>query len=165
MATRVIPEFSVDGQRLAMAMREVPVDGVISYADLSALISRNVQREGRSALMSARRQLQRDERMIFDAVKNVGIKRLTDSLVVSTSQSALRHINRTSRKGMGRLVCVDYQNLTREEMVRHNTSLSLLSVFYEVTKVKSVRQIECVVAVTQKVLRLEETLELFRVVP
>lgn len=161
---RVIPEFSVDGRRLAERLNAVPIDTIISYAELSGVILRNVQKEGRSALDSARRQLQRESKMVFAPVKNVGLKRLTDSAVVLTSQSTMRHINRSAKRGVQRLSCVqNFDGLTKEEMVRHNTSMSLLGVFYEITKAKSIRQIEAVVAVTQRVLPLADTLKAFRI--
>ena len=160
---KVIPEFSVDGQRLAGALRLAPFDAMISYEDLSILIGRNVQKEGRSALSSARRQLQREAAMIFEPVKNVGMKRLTDSAIVATSQSSLRRINRTARRGAQRLGCVsNFAGLSKEEMVRHNTSMSLLGVFFEITKVQGVKRIEAAVAVAQRTLPLAQTLDAFR---
>ena len=164
MTTTIIPQFSVDGQRLAGRLRLLPIDGVLPYSELSALIGRNVQKEGRSALTSARRQLQREAAMIFEPVKNVGLKRLTDSAIVATSQHSLRHINRSARRGAQRLSCVsNFSALSKEEMVRHNTSMSLLGVFYEITKIQGIKRIEAVVAVVQKTLPLAQTLDAFRI--
>jgi len=160
---KTIPEFSVDGHRLAEILRQTPVDGLVSYADLSTSIKRNVQKEGRSALSSARRQMQREAAMVFEPVRNVGMKRLNDCDIVRTSQSSIKHINRTARRGVTRLACVsNYAGLSREEMIRHNTAMSLLGMFHEITKVKNVKQIEAVVAVAQRTLPLAQTLEAFR---
>ncbi len=42
--------------------------------------------------------LQREHAMVFAPVKGVGLKRLSDSAIVGTSQGTMRHIHRTARR-------------------------------------------------------------------
>lgn len=158
----LIPELSHDTETLAACLRTVPVGGTVSYETLSGLIRGNVQQGARHLLDSARRIVQREEQAVFGTIRGVGLKRLTDTDKARTGGASLQRINRTSRRGIQILSCVqDFDKLDLNDKVKHNAYLSILAVFYEVSRPKSVRRIEGAVAVMQKQLPFTDTLRAF----
>src|SRR5262245_5379089 len=156
----LIPETSADTEALAACLRTVPVQGTISYMLLSKQIGRDVQSEARHLLATARRILLREDQVVFGAVRDVGLKRLGDRELVLSGGAFLSHINRTAARGVRTLTCVqDFAQLPLTDQVKQNTALSLLAVFYEVSKAKGVRRIENAVTVMQKQLPFADTLK------
>lgn len=161
---RVIPEISADGQRLAQRLAHSQPGDIIPYQELSLIIHRNVQREGRSAMDCARKYALRDEQALFECIRGVGLKRLTDEEIVKVGPSHIKRIHSASRRGILKLSSIrDFTKLNERDQIRHNTAMSLLGVFFEVSRVKSIRRIEAAVAVVQKKLPLEDTLRAFGV--
>lgn len=132
---------SADAVTLARAMREIKVGEVVTYQQLSQTIARNVTREAQAALHTARGIVQREDRMVFDAVRGVGLKRLNDEEIVDLSDKARDHIRRTSRRTAKKLTCVDYDGMSRDKQVKHNTALSMLGVFMAMATEKSTRRL------------------------
>lgn len=158
----VIPELSADSISLVNHLRTLQPGQQCSYSELTVLIRRNVQKEARGCLETARRILQREEQIVFAPIRGVGLKRLTDGEITKTGTETLQRINRASRRGVHKLTCVkDFNQLTNEEKVRHNAALSVLGVFYEVSKARGVKQIEAAVSVIQKQLPLKDALQAF----
>jgi hypothetical protein len=154
-----LPLISQNSLDLASTLRTLQPGEVIPYFRLSQTIGRNVQREGYGCLTTARRLLQRENRILFSPVKGVGLKRLTDSEITSIGPQTLLRINRSSRQGAQKLTCIKkFASLTNEEKIRHNTALSILGVFFEISQSKSVNRIGQTVAVLQKQLPLREAL-------
>ena len=163
---KVIPDISADGQELAKRLVEVQPGEMILYGELSDLITRNVRKEARSALSSARKYALRDDQAVFECVRGIGLKRLSDSEIARIGDAHLRRIHNTSRRGITKLSAVrNFATLAQAEQTRHNTAMSLLGVFYEISKARSIKRIEVVVMVAQKKLPLEDTLRAFGVHP
>jgi hypothetical protein len=59
--------------------------------------------EIRGALSSARRALERDEKIVFATVKGVGLRRLTDGEKVRSTEKIKATIRRASKRGVKRL--------------------------------------------------------------
>lgn len=140
---------SADAKTIAHVLRQVAVGNVILYGELSRAISRNVCTDGRPAMDSARGIVQREDRMIFDAVRGEGLKRLADDEIVNLGDKARDHVRRASRKVVKKLVCVDYDTLSKEKQVKHNTSLSMFGVFCELATEKSTKRLSESVAISQ----------------
>lgn len=157
-----IPQISAHTTTLIETLRTVPVGATVSYEILTAAIGANVQAEARHILASARRIVRREDSMVFGVIRGEGLRRLTDSEIATAGSSFLRHVNRTARSGVQTLACVqDFNKLKLEEQIRHNTHLSLLGVFYEVSKTRGIKQIEAVVSVMQKSLPYKDTIRAF----
>lgn len=158
----VIPTISQDSLILADRLRKLATGEKCSYAELTVLIRRNVQTDARGCLDTARRILQREEQIIFAPIRGEGLKRLSDGEITHIGTETLQRINRASKRGVHKLTCVkDFNVLTNEEKVRHNAALSILGVFYEVSKSKGVKRIEAAVSVIQKQLPLKDALQAF----
>lgn len=135
-------QLSADAKTLASVLREVTVGDTVTYKRLSQSIARDVQTDARGALQTARRLVMNEDRIVFDAVRGEGLVRLKDEQIVSLSDRARDHIRRTSRKTAKALVCVDYDALSPDMQVKHNTGLSMLGVIAELSTSKSVAKLE-----------------------
>jgi len=163
LAQRTIPEFSVDGRKLAELLSKAEIGEVVHYSTLTAEIKRDVQRGGRSALNAARKQLLHENQMVFATVTNTGLKRLSDAEKVATGEQATKRIHRQAVRSVKIMQAVhDFAGLTPQLQAKHNSYLSAYGVIAEVTSAKNRRQIEAAVAITPRVLELEETLKAFR---
>jgi len=140
---RAMFELSTDTRALVDRLRSVEVDEAVSYSTLSELIGQDVTKKARGLLESARRILQRDERMVFDVQRRVGLVRMTDSGIARSGSRDIEHVGRTARKMARRLSCVAaYDILSAEDKVRHNAGLTVAAVVDYVTKPRQVRAIE-----------------------
>jgi hypothetical protein len=145
--------------QLIDVLRSVQAGETISYEVLSTTIDSNVRKEARHLLDSARRIIKRDEAIVFGSARGVGLRRLTDSEIATSGSSFLRHINRTSRRAVQTLGCVqDFPRLKPDEQIKHNMAMSLFGVFHEITKTRGLKQIEATVAIMQKSLPYKETI-------
>lgn len=126
MTSKTIPELSVDTRLLYQRILKLNPDETISYAELSAVIGRDVTGSARSNLFSARNKALR-EGINTEAVTKVGIKRLTDTQTVGTTDGRVRdHIRRVTGKAVKKLATVDFNNLSNPDKVKHNTAVSHL---------------------------------------
>ncbi len=159
---KTIMTVSQDSLLLVEKLRAVEVGAQITYSELSQAVGRNVQTEARGCLNTARAILQREDSTLFAPIRGIGLKRLTDGEIAQVGGQTLRHVNNSAKRGIRKLACVrDFNALTNEEKIRHNAAMSVLGVFYEVSKTKGIRQIEAAVAVVQKELPLKEALRAF----
>lgn len=124
-------QIGTETKTLAHVLRQAKIGDVVSYQALTESIGVNVQSAGRSILASARKLVQREDKMVFDVDRNIGLKRLDDPSIISLSDKHRDHIRRTARKTVKAIACVDYQTLTRENQVRHNTALSMAAFFMQ----------------------------------
>lgn len=136
-------QISVDAKMLAEKLTSVQVGVVVTYSDLSKIIGRPVQKGGRAAMIEARKIVQRDKRMVFDSVRNLGLKRLNDvEIVDSTSDRELRCMHRRTKRAVAKLVCVDYNALPNEKKVKHNATISMMGALAELTTIGSLKRVE-----------------------
>ena len=158
----VIPVISADSETLASLLLTVKAGEEISYQILSDSIHRDVTSTARGNLMTARRKVMREEGFVFEPVRGVGLKRLLDNEIADLGRGTLLRINRASQRGIQKMSCVQkFEDLTPAEKTKHNAAMSLLGVFYQVSKSKSIKKIESTVAIMQSRLPLENTLRAF----
>lgn len=158
------PQFlaSVDSNALANVLRTVPIGAMISYDVLTNEIHRDVRSNARGVLSTARRIVLRDDHIVFSAVRKYGLKRLSDHELAVSGTETLHRIHRSARRGAAKLSCVSrFDELTIDERNKHNAAMSLLGVFYEITKTSGLRKIENAVGIMQSQLPLKETLQAF----
>lgn len=98
-------------RQLMEVLRGVKVGQVISYSRLSAEAGEDVQRKARHLLDSARAALRR-EGILFDAVTNVGLKRLDDVGAVAVAEGQSRRSERADRRASEALKIANYENLS-----------------------------------------------------
>ena len=104
---KAIPEISIESTLLIDRLKTLEVDEVVTWDELSNLIGRDVRKEAYHNLGTARNRLLRDERMVFECVRKVGVKRLSDDGIVVSAESGLQRIKRASRRSFRKLSCAD----------------------------------------------------------
>lgn len=160
---RVIPETSVDTNLIYQRIERAEIGEVITYDEMSDLIGRNVRTKAAHNLASARRRAFNQRQMVFDAVHKVGIKRLNDVEIVTTTQQAIDKARRSARRAAKRITAVrDFDALPKELRVKHNTFMSALSAMAAITKAGPMAKLEKIVGEAQQTLPLAKTLEAFR---
>ena len=137
------PDFrlSSDSAALVKVLERIPVGGTISYGDLSSAIGRDVTLF-RGALETARLVVQRESCMVFDVVRGEGLRRLADDEIVDLSDKARDHARRHARNTAKKLVCVDYDSLSKPKQTKHNAALSMFGALAELTTSGSQKRLE-----------------------
>lgn len=155
-------ELSVDTQLLYRHLVEHEATEVpITYEELSELIGRDVQREARHLLQSARRRALKRDRIVFGTVTGVGLRRLSDEEVAATGESFLKRIRRTARRASETVTCVqDFEKLPADAKAKHNATLSLAGVLRHFTQPRRVLQLEEKVLDSSHALPTAETIKL-----
>ena len=134
-------QLSADSKTLASVLREVAKKDTISYAALSRAIGRDVRTECAGALRSARMLVQRENRMVFDSVRGVGLMRLADSAIVDLADKARDKVRKHARRTAKKLVCVDFDDLPNDKKIKHNAALSMFGVLSEISTDKSMKRL------------------------
>jgi hypothetical protein len=160
---KTIRETSVDAQALAKVLEAAQPGEVVPYATLSAVIRKDVQRAGYSTMDSARRLLIRDKGMVFEAVLNVGLKRLEGSGIVALGPDANGRIRRTAGRAIKKMACIGtaYDSLSTDEKSSYNSNISALGAVKLFTGAPSIKRIESQVRASSAQLPPAEVLGLF----
>jgi hypothetical protein len=141
IATKSYFELTVETKMIYDLLKTFEFDQFISYKELSELIGRDVQKEGRHNLDSARRKCLNENHMNFAAVQGKGVKRVTDSDLI-VGGNALIRIKGIADKRRKQLHAVDYPALpTRELQTAHNAELSALGVVRHFSKESVVKKL------------------------
>ena len=159
---KIIPQLSVDAKLIADRLEKVAVGELIEYDPIGAIIKADVQNGARGTLQSARRYLQREKHIVFEAVIGKGLKRLNDAEIVSTGIHTLARIRRTARRGASKLRCANYDTLAPEDQTRFNATASMLGAIHHVAKDKNLKLLEAEAAKTKAQISFNSTIELFK---
>ncbi len=121
------PSFqqSLETQLLIRRLRQCQIGEIVEYSELLKLIGSTHLGKSRSAIVTARRNLMKNHRIIFGAINKVGLKRLNDEEIVSLGTSRIHHIYRTARRSLAEQDQVLILNLNPEQRIRHAVNLTL----------------------------------------
>ena len=155
--------LSLDTRTIYERLIKAKIGEIVSYEELSAAIQSNVRSgSARSSMQSARRKALALQYMVFDAVTNVGLKRLNDSEIVGTSQGALRRMRRMAKRSAQKLGAVQsFDTLSDDKKIMHNASMSAFRAVATLFSSNGMRRIEEGVEKAQKPLEARRTLKLF----
>ena len=137
-------QISVDAQILCdkiLEYKDRPGD-IITYAELSQIIGRDVQREARSLLTTARRRVMADHNILVDVVPGVGIITLDESQKARTWRSSAERVRRETGRAIRRLATVDYARLSREDQTEVLTGQSFAGAIAQAASAKQIKRIE-----------------------
>lgn len=163
MAKQTIQERSIYTQQIYKRLIATKPGDFISYDELTKLIGINVQTEGYGYRASATRIALVEDKMVFGVIPNDGIKRLNDNEIAKLGDSSIRKIRKESKNGIRKVTAVqDFDALTPESKMKHNSTLSVLAAFQHFTKPRNILKIESVVAENQKQINFDETLSIFK---
>lgn len=153
---------SIDTQMIYERLEKSAIGELVEYQELSALIGTDVQSKGRGYMETARRMAMRDKGMVFEPVRNVGLKRLADTEIVRSGQAYISKIRRHARRGMRVLVSVqDFNSLPNDLKVRHNATASMLGAVAQFSGGAAQKRIEGAVEQAGQKISYAKTLELF----
>lgn len=158
---KAIPQISVDSQVIIAKLRTMKKGDVISYSDLSKLISSDVTTKSRYALNTARRRVLMDDGMVFEAVRGVGIKRMDDTGIISIGEQSERRLHRLSRNAMRKLSCADTTNLNNEQRLELASHSSIVGTIALITKPSKIKLIKAAVQASEEKLSVAKTLSIF----
>jgi hypothetical protein len=161
---KTIREASVETRLIYQRLSGMNIGDFVSYSDLNELVGRNVQKEGRGYLNTARLMCERDDDKAFGVVLNEGLRCLNSKEIINTAEFSVGHIKRTSRRSLKKMRCInDLEQLPNDEKIRLNTYASILGVMATMAKGSNIRKIEARVQETQEQLPYVKTLEAFAV--
>ena len=114
----------------------------VAYADLTAALGgRDVQKEARGILTTARHSLNRDHQIILEAVSNEGLRREKD--VPAYLAKGRQRLGRAARRrSKAALNALDGNNIDNEGRKQACMELSVLGAIFMLTQPKALRQIE-----------------------
>lgn len=135
-------ELSADTRTLASLLAEAAVGEVVTFERMTKALARDVQKDARGALQSARMLVRKEHSIVFDSVRAIGLKRLNDAEIIDLQDRTRAHIRRTARNTVKSMVCVKYDALQREEQVKHNTAISMLGIISEIVTEKSTNRLQ-----------------------
>ena len=157
--TRTINEKSADTGKLENLLREVAVGATVSYNDMSKSLGRDVRIFCKGNLSSARRILLNQDGVVFDAIRNVGYKKLNGPETVQIATSGRQKISRAARKVIKQLLTVDYEQLDTTNKRTHLALSSQMGAVSMFAKTATTKKIEAKVEGSQ--LAIGETLRMF----
>jgi len=159
MEDRHIASKSIETQLLEDRL-EAADSMLITYDELSALIGRDVRKQGYPSLCSARRILL-NRGSNFVTVVGKGIRRATPRDCLDDATKARKHLGRAVRTAKKKLFSMGedgYKGLSEQEQLRHNVEASILAIVGEASKTSTRKKIEAR-ASTQGQLPTEEALK------
>lgn len=161
MGMKLATDMSVDTGIVVDRLRAAKTGELVAYADLAALIGRDVTGRARYVLTSARRALLR-EGIAFGAVTGKGLQRLDDEGKVGTIADGIGRIRHTAAKTARVLASVEnYAALPQPLQARHNMGLSVCGAVKLMTSAPRMKQLQEVVADKRAAMAAREALKLF----
>ncbi len=113
--------------RLLYAKLSVLAPGeLVTYADLSAEIRKDVQHDSWHHLNTARKWLEQGSRIVTEAVPGYGIRRLTNDEHIAAMQMHRRRAQGHVDRGLGKGACADYMQLASEQQRAFNREIAHL---------------------------------------
>lgn len=135
---------------------------VMSYGHLSEMLGYGI-RDKPYILQQARRRLQDDLRYVFATIANVGIQRMTDAEIVNTGSRSVVQIRERAHRAAKTLACVqDFDAMTNEQKLAHNTSLSILGALSIALEPERIKRVESATGKALQALAVQETLAALR---
>lgn len=160
--SRTIAETSPEALLLYERLKQAQPGDEITYFELSKIIDRNVQTIANKGLYTARKRCENIDHIVFSVIRGVGLRRMFNDEIPRSTQCNIDHIRRTARRAAKRLACVSYEELSRTAQLTHNTNMSLLGVLSEVSKPGGGKLLEQQITISNKVLPIGRTMELFK---
>ncbi len=155
---RHIGQISIDTRTIANRLELVETGEVVTYVELTKLIGKNVQGEGRSTLESARRFVLREHRRVFGVVLNEGLKRLSNDEIPDTRISAEAHVRRHAKRTIQVLLAANYDALAPQKQRELTAGITQMRLHELVASEKTAKRLEAEPERKQQQISTEESL-------
>ena len=149
---------SAQTQWLIDRLRVLPIEGFVSYEELSKIIGDKVQ-EKRWVLDSARKTLRDEDSMLFAPVsdgKDHGLRRMDDSHMVEALGKRVQRVHRSSQIGRKEAGCVRVDSVPPEQRIQFVARQSIFGLIEVTTSKRKQRTIESRVEPTKLQLDMSE---------
>lgn len=123
-----IGRASVEAQDLAKYLESAAIGDVFTYPQLNAAAKCDVQQRN-TVLQTAKRIVQRQQKMVFDTIMGVGIKRLSDDEIPDFGEASIKRSRNIAKKGLRALGCADLGKMSAEAKVKAITTRTVLGLF------------------------------------
>jgi hypothetical protein len=135
---------SSDTQAIVRLLATASVGQLVTWEQLSTELGQRADPGGPGypATLSARRVLERDYQIAFEAEPTFGLRRLENVQIVQSGDRFISRARRAVKRGILRLTCVDFATLPRERQIEHNAKLSAMSAIAELGSQKAIARIE-----------------------
>jgi hypothetical protein len=163
-----IGERHIHTQEIAKALREIPEGDTITYEEMTKLIGIDTSPKGSGYQYqyTARDILERDEKIVFECLFKVGLKRLPpEKVALSSSSMYLKRKRSLIRRNKRRIDTVNdvYEDLSAEARFKTDLARTLLSFDAQMTRRKNINKIQANIKDANKAVEFTDTLRLFGV--
>lgn len=157
-----IKQASIDAKLIVIRLQKASIGEIILYSELSSLIGKNVQKEARFAMETARRIVLRENDFVFDAVRGVGLKRLSPEETIDVAGSFVSTVRKSANRAKSKLNTVDPGQIGKEHFAKYAMVGALISFFRDATKVTTQKKIEASCQASQALPGLDKLIECMR---
>ena len=142
-------------------LRSASVGEIVAYEALSRIIGRDVRQFCTGNMKTARDTLEKDEKIVFDTIANVGFKRMSEPEKSTSIDRMKKSIQRKAKRGLVRASVVDFDSLEQAQKQKHLASITQLGVISEFTSAKGTKKIEEKVRQTSAAVSIGDAVKLF----
>jgi hypothetical protein len=160
---RSIPEMSIDARLLTARLKQLRLDEIVTYMELSAIVGRDVRKDPtRGHLDTARKVVEREDGFVIAAVYGIGLKRLLPPAVIEQQKAVITSVNRKARRAMKKLATVPVESLDSKGREDFNTVACHMSMVAATTTQNAAKKLRNEVVKSQQQLPLAKTLDAFK---
>jgi hypothetical protein len=132
----------------------------VTYEELDRITGCNV-RKRRNVLTTPINKLLNEQAMVFVSEVGKGIRLLTNEEIPNLGQRDITRVGRIAKRSIKRLAAVDYDKLSEQGKIIHNTSMTILALAQRSSTTKSMSLVQEAVGKRTSPLPLGDTLRLF----
>ena len=161
---KTINEKSIETQTLIKRLSKMQRGETVSYKELSDLVGADVQAAAYCYCKTARERCLKDFGLVFEPIVNEGLKCMTEEEVALSGQFGIQKIRRLSRREKSKLHhgIENFNGLTNEAKIAHNTAASIYGVFELISKPKAILKVEAQITNKIDMIPAKKALELFK---
>lgn len=138
---RKLFELSDETRILIAELRKPDVGDVITYDQMRKITGKDIQREKRSALATARWRLEQDEGVFFGVVVGIGLQRVTDAEAARSQERRLNHIHKSAARSERRAAAINFENVPTDERAAHVARTTFFGLIRKATSAKGQNKI------------------------
>ena len=163
---RTITEQNIYTQELIEVLKIIKKEQTISYNELSKTIGIDIRPgyAGYGYQYSARKILEREDNIVFEAVAKVGLRRLTsEEIATGTGSVYLRKKRSLIKRSKSRIRTIDdhYDDLSNEAKMQVTAHRTILAFDNELSKLKNILKIKNKIEKDNKLIGFKDTIKLF----
>lgn len=157
-----IKEMAPETRIVIDRLKRMQIGDVVTYGELSAACGKPVSGQTFN-LATARRFLVKHNHMVFEAIRNVGLKRLDDTeLATSASDKFVEKSRRHAKRSAQKMACIeDYSRLSPAAQLAHTIKISFFGAIAYMARKGQLEKASQAVAGRSGELPISETLKAF----